>query len=391
MAEVRPLLVTVTGTISSTLHVPRVAALMQENGDYAPAHALGFAAVPPVKFPSDGVVAGKLRESGEPLRISPSRWPEDRKQLEALNAELLLPLAVQDRLLGFLSLGPKLSEEPYSPNDVRLLRSVAAQTGLAIENSRLTEAVATEVAQRERLNRELEIAREVQQRLFPQSGPKVPGLDYAGRCRPASSVGGDYYDFVGMCDGRLGIAIGDISGKGVPAALLMASLQASLRGLAIANPPALSTLMANLNRLIYDASPSNRYATFFYGVYDPATREFVYVNGGHNAPMVFRGDQVLRLEEGGPVVGLFGPAQYQQASIQMDPGDTLVMFTDGISETMNAAEDEFEEDRLIAAVRASSASSPEQIIDRIVESCDAFAAGAPQHDDMTLVVARVSG
>jgi phosphoserine phosphatase RsbU/P len=391
MVEVRPLLVTVTGTISSTLHVPRVAALMQENGDYAPAHALGFGAIPPVRFPSDGVVAGKLRQSAEPLRISPSRWPEDRKQLEALHAELLLPLAVRDRLLGFLSLGPKLSEEPYSPNDVRLLQSVAAQTGLAIENSRLTEAVATEVAQRERLNRELEIAREVQQRLFPQSGPKIAGLDYAGRCRPASSVGGDYYDFVGMCDGRLGIAIGDISGKGVPAALLMASLQASLRGLAIANPPALSTLMANLNRLIYDASPSNRYATFFYGVYDPATREFVYVNGGHNAPMVFRGDQVLRLEEGGPVVGLFGPAQYQQASIQMDPGDTLVMFTDGISETMNAAEDEFEEDRLIAAVRASSASSPEQIIDRIVESCDAFAAGAPQHDDMTLVVARVSG
>src|SRR5262249_45696206 len=152
------------------------------------------------------------------------------------------------------------------------------QTGMALENTRLTQAVADEAAQRERLSRELEIAREVQQRLFPQSGPKIAGLEYAGKGRPASSVGGDYYDLVEMGTDRLGIAIGDISGKGIPAALLMASLQASLRGLAIANPPELSRLMANLNRLIYDTSPSNRYATFFYGVYDAKTRALMYVN-----------------------------------------------------------------------------------------------------------------
>jgi sigma-B regulation protein RsbU (phosphoserine phosphatase) len=186
---------------------------------------------------------------------------------------------------------------------------------MALENSRLTEAVAHEVAQRERLNRELEIAREVQERLFPQTGPKIAGLDYMGACRPASSVGGDYYDFVATSDSMLGIAIGDISGKGIPAALLMASLQASLRGLAISNPLALATLMTNLNRLIFEASPSNRYATFFYGVFNPQTHELIYVNGGHNPPMVFRGQEVMRLEEGGPVVGLFSPAAYTQASI----------------------------------------------------------------------------
>jgi phosphoserine phosphatase RsbU/P len=239
------------------------------------------------------------------------------------------------------------------------------------------------------LNRELEIAREVQQRLFPQSGPIVAGLDYAGKCRPASSVGGDYYDFVSMCDGRLGIAIGDISGKGVPAALLMASLQASLRGLAIANPPALSSLMENLNRLIYDTSPSNRYATFFYGVYNPVTREFVFVNGGHNPPMVFRGDEVLRLEEGGPVVGLFGPAQYTQGTVTLQPRDTLVLFTDGISEAMNHEEEEFDEERLIPAVRSGAGLSPDQLIDHVLKACDTFSAGAPQHDDMTMVVVKV--
>ena len=218
IVEVQPLLATVTRTISNTMHVPRVAALLRENGDFAPAHAIGFASAPQVKFSALSPVAERMARSRDAEHVSHARlesWParemEDRKQLESLDSELLLPMAVKDRLLGFLSLGPKLSEEPYSPTDVQLLQSVASQTGLALENTRLTEAVATEVAQRERLNRELEIAREVQQRLFPQGGPVIAGLDYAGKCRPASSVGGDYYDFVSMCDGRLGIAIGDIS------------------------------------------------------------------------------------------------------------------------------------------------------------------------------------
>ncbi len=390
IVEVQPLLATVTSTISSALHVPRIAVMMRQNGFYTPAHALGYASPPMLEFAASSAVAARLEQAREPLRVShkrPEPWVD--KNIESLGTELLLPVAVKDRLLGFLSLGPKLSEEPYTPTDVALLETVASQTGLALENSRLTEAVASEVAQRERLNRELEIAREVQQRLFPQAGPEVAGLDYAGKCRPASSVGGDYYDFVSMCDGRLGIAIGDISGKGVPAALLMASLQASLRGLAIANPPALSALMVNLNRLIFDASPSNRYATFFYGVYDPVSREFRYVNGGHNPPMVFRGDQVLRLEEGGPVVGLFGPAQYSQAAVQLELGDTLVLFTDGVSEAMNNADEEFDEERLMAAVRSGAKFSSLELIDHVMQACDVFADGAPQHDDMTLVVVRV--
>jgi phosphoserine phosphatase RsbU/P len=396
IVEVKPLLATVTKTISTTMHVRRVAALLRQNGDFATAHAIGFESPPAVRFSARGSLAERLSRSRDAERVSLARadsWaarePEDRKQLESLETELLLPLAVKDRLLGFLSLGPKLSEEPYSPTDVQLLQSVAAQTGLALENTRLTEAVAAEVAQRERLNRELEIAREVQQRLFPQSGPVVQGLEYAGRCRPASSVGGDYYDFVSMHDGRLGIAIGDISGKGVPAALLMASLQASLRGLAISNPPALSTLMENLNRLVYDASPSNRYATFFYGVYNPTTLVFEYVNGGHNPPMVFRGAEVIRLEDGGPVVGLFGPAHYIQSAIQLHPGDTLVLFTDGVSETMNNDDEEFDEPRLMETIRGGEGLNASDLIDRVMAACDEFAAGAPQHDDMTLVIARV--
>jgi hypothetical protein len=155
---------------------------------------------------------------------------EERATLAELEAELLLPLAVKDKLLGFMSLAPKLSEEPYTSSDLRLLKSVAAQTGLALEVARLTTFIGEEIADRERLSREPEIAREVQERLFPQHLPAVPGIDYCGRCRPAREVRGDYYDFLELPEGRLGIAVGDVSGKGIGAALMMATLEASLRG-----------------------------------------------------------------------------------------------------------------------------------------------------------------
>ena len=282
IVETTPLLETVTHTISESLHVPRVAALLPAGDAFGVAHALGAPAGPPVRLDAKSRLVERLRHGGEAVRVSLADAGSRRRQdpvleaerpvLEALGAELLLPLSVKEKLLGILCLGPKLSEEPYSPSDIRLLRSVTTQTSLALENSRLTEAIAAEVARRERMNRELEIAREVQEQLFPQSYPKVRGLQLAGYCRPARGVGGDYYDFLAISGGSVGIAIGDISGKGIPAALLMAGLQASLRSQAIAAPPNLPTLMSNLNRLICASSAANRYATFFYGEYDPGSR-----------------------------------------------------------------------------------------------------------------------
>ena len=266
---------------------------------------------------------------------------------------------------------------------------MAAQTGLALENSRLSEAIAAEVAQREMLHREIEIAREVQQRLFPQTMPEIPALEYAGHCRPARGVGGDYYDFLALSSGRLGLAIADVSGKGIPAALLMASLQASVRGQSQSGPGHVAELMANVNVLVCEASPENRYATFFYGLFDPATRRLVYTNGGHNPPILLRGSEVLRLENGGPPVGLFRFSRYEQAEIELESGDLLLLFTDGISEAENPAEEEWGEEALIATARACSGLPPADTIARIMQAADAFAAGAPQHDDMTLVVARV--
>ena len=314
---------------------------------------------------------------------------EERTALEDLKPELLLPLSLKDKVLGIMSLGPKQSEEPFSPTDLRLLNSVAAQTGLALENGRLTEAIREEARAREKQNRELELGREVQERLFPQHYPVIPGLDYAGACRPALGVGGDYYDFIPMSNGGLGIAIGDVSGKGIPAALLMATLRAFLRGQTIDHETDLSAVIANLNRLVFESSAQNRYATFFLGVFDSATRVLNYINAGHNAPMVIRpAGEVLRLEAGGSVVGLMPGGCWEQGRIKLESGDLLLAFTDGISEAMNHADDEWGEERMVEAVQTMRGAPAKAILDRIVRSADEFVAGTPQYDDMTLISAN---
>ncbi len=267
----------------------------------------------------------------------------------------------------------------------------AAQTALALEVARLTTAIGREMAQRERLNRELEIAQEVQAHLFPQRLPSMPGLDYCGRCRPAREVGGDYYDFLELPGGRLGIAVGDVSGKGIGAALLMASLEASLRAQASVGHD-LTELMNRVNSLVHEASSASRYATLFYAEYEPRSRHLCYVNAGHNPPVILRKSsaacQVFRLETGGPVIGLLRQS-YQQGCFPLEPGDLLVLFTDGISESMNARDEEWGEDRLIELAKACHGLPAVEAMTRILSAAEAFAAGAPQHDDMTLVVLRV--
>jgi sigma-B regulation protein RsbU (phosphoserine phosphatase) len=314
---------------------------------------------------------------------------EEVQTLNAMRTQLLLPLPGKDQLAGVMSLGPKLSEAPYSKTDIRLLQSVALHTGMALENSRLSASLADAAVQREAIHRELEIAREVQERLFPQKFPKVAGVDCFGYCRPARGVGGDYYDFVEQPDGKLGIAIGDVSGKGIAAALLMASLQASLRGQAMAGIHDLAALMRNVNKLVYDASQSNRYATFFYGEFDPATRQFVYVNAGHNAPLILRGGEIVRLEASGPVVGLLPGVGYTMDACQLQPGDIFVGYTDGISEAMNEADEEWEEERFIAAARSCAACNAKEMIEGIFRQADAFTGSAKQYDDMTLLVMKL--
>lgn len=315
-------------------------------------------------------------------------------------------LLVNPVLLGK---GKRFFAEGTPHRALALERSHALPSGIVVNSYKLIATLAEEAASRAKLERELEIAREVQQRLFPQKFPEVAGVEMAAHCRPAQAVGGDYYDIIAMRDDsgmeahaggttsrdRLGIAIGDISGKGISAALLMASLRASLRSQTLdGGGRDLGVKMANVNTLLYEASDINRYATFFFAELDCESRRLHYVNAGHNAPVVLRKEggawRIFRLEDGGPVVGLLANAIYEEQTLDLLPSDILLAFTDGISEAMNGAQEEWGEDRMIAETQAHGDLNAAELLQQLFRAADAFAAGAPQHDDMTLLVMRLS-
>jgi sigma-B regulation protein RsbU (phosphoserine phosphatase) len=399
IASRQDLLETVSRKIGEALHVPKVAAFVRAESGFVPAFATGYPGEAlALEFGRAGVLTCCVAALEKPQTVyldDRRSWvrreniPEsDAAKLRELQSEVLIPLRTKGSVEGFLSLGPKSSDAAYSPSDLQLLQSVANQTALALDNVRLVEQVATEVAGRERMAREIEIAREVQFTLLPQAPPAIPGLDLAGYCRPAAGIGGDYYDFILLEGPRaVGLAIGDIAGKGIPAALLMAGLQAALRGQALAGSRDLARLMANINKLIFESSPSNRYATFFYGEYRDGL--FSYVNAGHNAPALLRSDgRVERLDAGGPVVGLMDAAAFTESAVRIGPGDLLLGFTDGVSECMNPREEEWGEERLMEVLRLNRDLAAGEVVARIIGGADAFAAGAKQHDDMTLIVMK---
>jgi serine phosphatase RsbU (regulator of sigma subunit) len=252
----------------------------------------------------------------------------------------------------------------------------------------LAEKMAATMEAERRTEQEMEIARQVQSRLLPQQAPSLTTLDCAGKCIQTRAVGGDYYDFLDLGSGRLGLVLADISGKGMSAALLMANLQANLRSqyaLALEDIP---RLLRSVNRLFYKNTENNNYATAFFAVYDDEMRRLRYVNCGHNPPFLARTDgNTERLGATATVLGLFEEWDCTVAELQLATGDILVMYTDGISEASPNAEDEFGEQRLIDATRNGRERSADEILAAIISEVQDFSQGE-QADDMTLIVAR---
>lgn len=255
-----------------------------------------------------------------------------------------------------------------------------------------------ESQERLRLESELEIAREVQNQLFPREVPQVEGIELYGVCRPARGVSGDYYDFLRLGEERLGLVLGDVSGKGISAALLMAAIQSALhaqfydgrspQGAGAAIPVSTADVVARLNQQLQESTPMEKYATFFYAVYDAATRKLTYTNAGHLAPVLFRRGATERLKVGGTVVGLFAPLEYQQAEVQLQDGDLLLAFTDGLTEPENTYGEEFGEDRLLDVARRSLGGTPEEMVEEIYRSVSDWTGSPELQDDMTLLIAR---
>jgi sigma-B regulation protein RsbU (phosphoserine phosphatase) len=316
--------------------------------------------------------------------------PQEKEILaENLKTRLLLPLTAGGKMLGFLALGEKLSEEPYSREDIDLLRALALQMGDTLDHARLLH----QSEKQKQILREVEIAQQVQRNLLPSAPPAVPGLDYAGACRPARYVGGDYFDFIRSGESGIALTLGDISGKGISAALLMATLQATLREQADTHGKEPAAVIRGVNRRLCMSAGEGRFATLFYGMLDTATLAMDYANAGHNPPALFHrgpeGGHVLRLRATGTIAGIFPDSAYTQRRIQLHPGDMLVIFSDGVTEAMSEAGEFFEEERLLALLPSLADLPAAEIVDRILDEVTRFAGQAAQADDITLIVARV--
>ena len=278
-----------------------------------------------------------------------------------------------------------------------IVRSRDQLGALAASFNQMTEYVRElikERVQRERLEREIEIAREVQEKLFPDVAPNVEHMEVAGACLPARVVSGDYYDFLPFGNDGLGMALGDISGKGISAALLMASLQAALHSnvMHLHDDGAelnVAGIVERLNRQIYSYTGTNRFATFFYAHYDGNLRTIVYCNAGHNPPLHFHGNECRRLNTGGTVVGIFPGAVYKQETLRLTTGDLIVAYTDGLTECADVNGEEFGEERLIQLVRDNREIPVEDMKKKILENVLAWKSEEEQEDDITLIIARL--
>lgn len=253
-----------------------------------------------------------------------------------------------------------------------------------------------EIADRVVMKRDLQIAREIQTWLLPGAPPQIPGLDIAYSTRPANTVAGDYYDVFPRPgktseENRVIFAVADVAGKSIPAAMLMATFQASLKTLSTAQV-ALPELVANMNRYACSNSQGGlRFTTAFLAEYDPARRVFTYINAGHNQPILRRSSGLIeRLDVGGLPLGIQPEAKYESASVALAPGDWLVIFTDGLVEAVNTRDEEYGEIRLLPAIESGAASTPADLLKRLMSELDQFVGNTPQHDDVTCMLLKAT-
>jgi sigma-B regulation protein RsbU (phosphoserine phosphatase) len=309
-----------------------------------------------------------------------------RETLLALGLRVVVPMQTQGQTKGLVLLGEKLSREAFSPVDLEFLSSLVNLAVISLENARLFR----EAIEKQKLEDELLIAREIQKGLLPDVIPAIPGIEIAATNISSKQVGGDYYDVLSVDEHRHIIAIGDVSGKGTPAALLMANLQATIRALAPLDL-SLSEFTQRVNDLMCRNTGGNKFVTFFWGVIDDRLRTLTYVNAGHNYPLLLRNDGTsARLDRGGMILGVVRTeVPYEQDVIHLEPGDLMVLFTDGVSEAMNTNAVEYGEARLEALLPSILHCSAQEIADEIYRDVQLHTKGAPQSDDITMMIVKV--
>jgi serine phosphatase RsbU (regulator of sigma subunit) len=304
--------------------------------------------------------------------------------MQKVRSLMAVPLQTNDRVTGMIYVDSPEMIRNFTTEDLNLLTVMANTAAVRIEQARLAEIEQTEKI----LSRELEQAAEIQRSLFPETAPVTPGWEIAGASDPCRAVGGDYYDYAQTPDGRTAIIVADVAGKGLPAALLMSSLEARFMTIA-EEVSAADEFMTRLNRGIANKCPGNRFITAFLLLVDPATGEVEFANAGHNPPLLRRASgEVEFIKDGGPVLGILKTISYRAGRIQMQPGDAIVLFSDGITEAPNLRDEEFGEDRLELACARLAGLTATEFIRELRAKVWEHTAGAPQADDVTAMVVR---
>ena len=303
---------------------------------------------------------------------------------QSVRTLMAAPLQTKERIIGLIYVDSPSLTRVFKEDDLNLLTVMANTAAIRIEHERLAE-----IEHQERMMaHELEQAAEIQKGFLPAKAPEVTGLDLAGHNAPCRTVGGDYYDFFPYPNGRVAMVLGDVSGKGMPASLLMMSLQARVQVL-IEEPENLGATLTRLNRLTATNCPANRFITFFMCVLDGTTGDLMFANAGHNPPLVMRaGGGAEWLEAGGCVLGVMPMIKYEQSRSSLSAGDVLVIFSDGVTDAINPQGEEFGEGRLEAAVRRHREQSSAAILEGVNRAISEWTAGTPLPDDLTLLVAR---
>lgn len=339
-----------------------------------------------IRFLQEAEILACFPEKQKPLLCGDCDRPGLREFLAHHKVNTVFPVVLNDEIRGIIFLGERRNRKPFIQEDTDFIVTLGNLALVSEENVRNQ----LQIIEKQRLEKELSIAREIQQSLLPQRIPAVPGYEIVTVFQPAYQVGGDYFDVIPVSPSDIAVAIGDVSGKGTPAAMIMASVQASLRTLASMQLSDPAVTIRWLNELLCkNQSRSNKYVTFFLAVLDFRLHRLKYVNAGHCHPLILKRDgRVEKLDVGGMVMGFFPDIIYKSGSYQLDPHDLMVMYTDGVSELINAAEEEFGEERLIKVLRDNHARSAEDIRANLLAALEKHRGDQKQWDDLTLILVK---
>lgn len=336
----------------------------------------------------DTQLTGWMLKNRTPLLVNnletDSRFRLSPDEKVSIRSLLGVPLMLKGRMTGIINVFNKHDNSEFTSNDQRLLSIIAAQSAQIIENARLY----LEEQALQHIQEEMRVAKNIQENLLPKETPVSDSYQFAGRSIPAKEVGGDYYDFILLKDGRIAFCLGDIAGKGIPASLLMANLQASLRGQAFVGSEC-KDCVSFANNILYHNTDATRFATLFYAILDQEEHHLTFCNAGHNNPYLFSpGKEPIRLSKGGIVVGMMPDYNFEEDSIEFKNEDVLVLYSDGVTEAMNFSEEEYGEVRFEDIIRRNLHLPAGEMIKEIFKDVDSFTKGAPQSDDITMVIIK---